>query len=190
MILVIDNYDSFVHTLARYIAEAGAAVRVQRNDAMTAAEVEALAPSGVVLSPGPGRPQDAGHSIEIIRTLAATTPILGVCLGHQAIAEAFGGRTVRAAAPMHGRSSEVRHMGTDVLAGLPSPLAVGRYHSLASDLSDAPELTATAVSAEGDVMALAHRTRPLFGVQFHPESVLTPHGRDIIKNFIRYTEDR
>ncbi|MEM8988388.1 MAG: aminodeoxychorismate/anthranilate synthase component II, partial [Pseudomonadota bacterium] len=175
---------SFVHTLARYVCEAGVEAKVLRNDACAPDAIIDLAPNGVVLSPGPGRPVDTGVSIPLIQRLPLTTPVLGVCLGHQAIAEAFGGRTVRAKTPMHGRASFIRHDGSGIFAGLPSPFAAGRYHSLASDISGAGGLKANAWTEDGEIMGLAHVARPIFGVQFHPESLLTPHGRIMIENFV------
>ncbi len=186
MILLIDNYDSFVHNLARYLRRLGADAHVVRNDAVDAEAVRRLAPRAIVLSPGPCAPQQAGCSLEVVRRLHREVPLLGICLGHQAIAEALGGRIVRAPQPMHGRASAIEHGGTDLFQGLPSPLGVGRYHSLCVDPTEVPgELTVTARSADGVVMGLAHRRYPVFGLQFHPESVLTDGGFTLLANFLR-----
>ncbi len=185
MILLIDNYDSFVFNLARYLEELGEKVEVVRNDAITLDEARAAAPSHVVVSPGPCTPVEAGVSVELIRGLAGRLPILGVCLGHQCLAEAFGGTVVRAARPMHGRMSRVRHGGDGLFAGLEDPLRVTRYHSLVVD----PErpgrgLRVTAGTEDGEVMALAHREHRAWGVQFHPEAVLTEGGHRLLANFL------
>jgi anthranilate synthase/aminodeoxychorismate synthase-like glutamine amidotransferase len=186
MILLIDNYDSFVFNLARYFERLGHATRVVRNDATSAAEVAALAPSAVVLSPGPCTPDEAGCSLEIVRRLAGTLPILGVCLGHQAIGAAFGGRIVRAAEPMHGRTSAVYHDGRSIFQGLSSPITACRYHSLVVERASVPEcLEVTAWTDDGTVMALAHRRWPVVGVQFHPESILTDIGYELLAGFLR-----
>lgn len=190
MILIIDNYDSFVHNLARYVREAGAATRVVRNDAITVEECLALKPDGVVISPGPKRPTDAGISLALIDALPAATPFLGVCLGHQCLVEAFGGRTECAAAPLHGEASLIRHDGTGVFAGVPSPTPVGRYHSLISKTARGSPLVETAWSEEGEVMGVAHEGHPWFGVQFHPESLLTICGRRVIDNFLALCGER
>lgn len=182
MIVIIDNYDSFVHNLARYAREAGAEVCVFRNDEKTAAEFIAMAPSGVILSPGPKAPKDAGVCLELIAQLNPATPLLGVCLGHQALAEAFGGETVRAETPLHGEATMVRHNGDGVFKDIPSPTPAGRYHSLIAAPENG-ELIETAWADDGALMGLAHPSRPWFGVQFHPESLLTPCGRKMIKNF-------
>ena len=185
MILVIDNYDSFVHNLARYLRELGSETEIVRNDAVDVAEVAKRRPSHIVLSPGPCTPNEAGVSVELIRTLGASIPMLGVCLGHQCIGQAFGGRVVRAQRPMHGRASLVRHVGEGVFAGLPNPLRATRYHSLIVSPESFPdELVATAYSEEGEIMALRHRILPIVGVQFHPEAVLTEHGSDLLRNFL------
>lgn len=187
MILVIDNVDSFVHNVARYFALLGEDTRVLRNDAVTTAEIRAMAPTAVVLSPGPCSPAEAGVSCDVLRDLSGALPILGVCLGHQAIGAVFGGSVGRARHPMHGRTSELRHGGERLFAGLPDPLPVGRYHSLIVEPSAAMEaaLTVDARSPEGEIMALSHRSHPTYGVQFHPESVLTPAGSDLFANFLR-----
>jgi anthranilate synthase/aminodeoxychorismate synthase-like glutamine amidotransferase len=183
MILLIDNYDSFTYNLAHLFGELGAEVDVRRNDALSADEAEALAPDYLVVSPGPGRPRDAGATLEIIDRLVATTPTLGVCLGHQAIVEAFGGDVGEARELVHGKSCVVRHDGRGFFAGLPEELEVGRYHSLAATrIPDVLEVTARA--ADGEVMGVRHRELPVVGVQFHPESVLTPDGRAMAENFL------
>ncbi len=183
MILLVDNYDSFTYNLAHLFGELGAEVVVRRNDAVDADEAERLGPSHLVVSPGPGRPADAGASIEIIRRLAPQLPTLGVCLGHQAIVEAFGGEVGYARELLHGKASPVRHGGTGLFTGLPEPFDAGRYHSLAATrLPD--ELEPTAYADDGEVMAVRHRSLPIAGVQFHPESVLTPDGPALARNFI------
>lgn len=185
MLLVIDNYDSFVYNLVRYARELGAEVQVARNDALDLDGVRALRPSHVLLSPGPQTPREAGICVELVRQLGAQIPVLGVCLGHQCIGEAFGGRTVRARRPMHGKASPVWHTGEGLFAGLPNPFQAGRYHSLVIDPETLPdELLVTARSAEGEIMAVQHRDWPVFGVQFHPESVLTEHGYDLLRAFL------
>jgi anthranilate synthase/aminodeoxychorismate synthase-like glutamine amidotransferase len=183
MILLVDNYDSFTYNLAHLFGELGAEVVVRRNDAIDADAAERLAPSHLVISPGPGRPVDAGASLEIIRRLAPTTPTLGVCLGHQAIVEAFGGEVGQARALLHGKASAVHHDGRGIFAGLPEDFEAGRYHSLAAvRVPDVLEITATA--DDGEVMAIRHRELRVEGVQFHPESVLTPLGPDLARNFL------
>ncbi len=183
MILLVDNYDSFTYNLAHLFAELGAEVVVRRNDQIDADGAERLAPSHLVISPGPGRPVDAGASLEIIRRLAPTTPTLGVCLGHQVIVEAFGGEVGQARALLHGKASAVHHDGRGVFAGLPDGFEAGRYHSLAAvKVPDVLEVTATA--DDGEVMAVRHRELPVEGVQFHPESVLTPLGPELARNFL------
>lgn len=185
MILVIDNYDSFVHNLARYLRELGRETVVRRNDAVELAEIEALGPSHILLSPGPRTPDHAGICVPLIRTLGARVPILGVCLGHQCIGQAYGGRVVRAGRPMHGKASRVRHDGEGVFAGLPDPLTATRYHSLVVSRDGLPgELEIAAESEDGEIMALRHRRHPVVGLQFHPESVLTDRGHDLLRNFL------
>jgi anthranilate synthase component 2/para-aminobenzoate synthetase component 2 len=185
VILVLDNYDSFVANIGRYLRNLGATTTEVRNDAITVDEVERLAPRALVISPGPGRPSEAGVSERLIRRFSGRVPILGICLGHQAIGEAFGGRITRAREPMHGRASDVEHEGDGVFAGLPRPLTVGRYHSLIVETGDAvADLIVTARSEAGEVMGLRHRVHPTHGVQFHPESVLTPHGAALFSNFL------
>jgi anthranilate synthase/aminodeoxychorismate synthase-like glutamine amidotransferase len=183
MILLIDNYDSFTYNLAHLFGELGAEVVVRRNDEISADEAEELSPSHLVISPGPGRPEHAGTTPEILRRLAGTRPTLGVCLGHQAIVQVFGGEVGQARQLVHGKATLVGHDGRGIFAGLPSDFLAGRYHSLAAtSVPDVFEISATA--ADGEVMAVRHRDLPVDGVQFHPESVLTPHGRDIAKNFL------
>jgi anthranilate synthase/aminodeoxychorismate synthase-like glutamine amidotransferase len=183
MILLIDNYDSFVHNLARYVGELGWPRTVMRNDAIDLESIAALSPSHIMLSPGPCTPAEAGISTGLVRRFAGVVPILGVCLGHQCIAAAFGGRVVRAHRPMHGKTSPIRHDGSGVFAGLPSPLRATRYHSLVVEgLPD--ELVVNAWSEEGEIMALRHRTLPVIGIQFHPEAVLTERGHDLLGNFL------
>ena len=185
MILVVDNYDSFVHNLARYVRELGWETCVRRNDAVTVEEARALQPSHVILSPGPCTPREAGISNDLILSLGATTPILGVCLGHQCIAAAYGGKIVRAPRPMHGKTSLIYHDGTDVFAALPSPFAATRYHSLLLEPSSVPScLVITARTADDEIMGLKHREHPVIGVQFHPESVLTQFGYELLKSFL------
>ena len=183
MLLMIDNYDSFTYNLVHLFQELGAEVVVYRNDAITPEEAERLEPSHVVISPGPGRPTDAGVSVEIIRRLGSSIPTLGVCLGHQAIVEAFGGEVGAAKALLHGKSSRVEHDGRGVYRGVEQGFEAGRYHSLAAVLlPEALEVTAT--TPDGEVMGVRHRTLPIEGVQFHPESVLTPIGRELARNFL------
>jgi len=186
MILVIDNYDSFVFNVVRYVEELGAAVRVERNDALDVAGIRALRPEAVVISPGPCSPAEAGVSLPAIRELSGAVPLLGVCLGHQCIGAAFGGRVARAQHPLHGHATPIDHDGQRLFRGLPAPLTVGRYHSLivAPEPGMEHHLSVDAVSAEGEVMALSHRRHPTYGVQFHPESVLTEHGHALFENFL------
>lgn len=181
MIVLVDNYDSFVHNLARSLRELGWATEVVRNDAASVDEVAALDPAAVVISPGPCTPDEAGISVPLVRRLGAEVPILGVCLGHQCIGRAFGGRVVRARRPMHGKASPTRHDGRAEFAGLPNPLTATRYHSLVLDPDALPdELEATAWSEEGEIMALRHRDLRIVGLQFHPESILTERGHDLL----------
>ncbi len=185
MLLLIDNYDSFTYNLYQYLSELGAEVQVVRNDAITLAEVESMAPERIVVSPGPGTPRDAGISIELIRCFAGQVPILGVCLGHQSIGEAFGGVVAGAGEIKHGKTSIVTHQGKGVLRGLPNPFEAIRYHSLAIQREGFPEcLEVTAESESGVIMAVRHRELAVEGVQFHPESILTPVGHDILRNFL------
>ena len=184
MILLIDNYDSFTFNLYHFLGDLGAVVEVRRNDALTVDQALALAPEAIVISPGPGTPDEAGISLPLIQAAAeAQIPLLGVCLGHQAIGQAFGAKVVRAPAPIHGKVWEVAHGGTDIFAGLPSPFRATRYHSLV--VEDLPEtLIPTARTADGLVMGLAHRDLPIWGVQFHPESIASEHGHDMLQNFL------
>ena len=187
MLLVIDNYDSFTYNLVQYLGELGAEVVVRRNDAVTVEEIGALAPSGIVLSPGPCAPAQAGVTVDVIRAWGARIPMLGVCLGHQAIGEAYGGKVVRATRAVHGKTSRIEHDGTGMFAGLPSPLVVGRYHSLIVDRASLPaslEVAATATDDPSEIHALRHVSHPVWGVQFHPESVLTPNGKQLLRNFL------
>jgi anthranilate synthase/aminodeoxychorismate synthase-like glutamine amidotransferase len=183
MILLVDNYDSFTYNLVHLFQELGAEVVVRRNDAIDADEAERLRPSHLVVSPGPGRPEGSGATLEIVRRLAPATPTLGVCLGHQAIVQAFGGEIGQARELVHGKATEVSHDGRGIFAGLPQPFQAGRYHSLAA--TSVPEaLEVSATSPDGEVMAVRHRELPVDGVQFHPESVLTPLGPDLCRNFL------
>ena len=184
-VLLLDNRDSFVWNLARYVRELGAFAKVVRSDEIAVSEVAAERASHIIVSPGPCTPAEAGVSIEVIRQLGATTPILGVCLGHQAIGAAYGGNVVRAPRPVHGKTSLITHDGTGVLAGLPLPLRATRYHSLVVDEpSLPPELLVQARSEDGMIMALRHRTHPVHGVQFHPESILTEQGHHLLRTFL------
>jgi len=185
MILVIDNYDSFVHNLARYVRELGWATEVVRNDAIDLDWIADRRPSHIVISPGPCTPNEAGISIALIERFGPTVPILGVCLGHQCIGQAFGGKVVRAQRPMHGKTSLIRHDGGGIFDGLPNPLRATRYHSLvvAKDQLSA-DLAISAESEEGEIMALRHRRFPIVGLQFHPEAVLTERGYDLLRNFL------
>lgn len=186
MILVVDNYDSFVHNVARYLAVLGATVEVARNDALTTDDIAARAPEAIVVSPGPCTPAEAGVSNAALARFCGQIPILGVCLGHQCLGALYGGRVARAAVPMHGLPSQIAHGGERLFAGLPSPLPVGRYHSLIVEETPAMAraLVVDARSAEGEIMALSHRTHPTWGVQFHPESILTPAGSALFANFL------
>jgi len=187
MVLVLDNYDSFTFNLVQYLGEFGVDVDVFRNDVITVQDVATMAPAAIVISPGPCTPSEAGISVPLVRQLGGTIPILGVCLGHQAIVEAYGGKVVRAGRVMHGKTSQVVHDGTDLFNGLPSPLEVMRYHSLiAAPLSLPRELVVTALAQDdaSEIHAVRHRKYPVWGVQFHPESVMTPRGKDLLANFL------
>ncbi len=185
MILLLDNYDSFVYNLARYVRELGEHPVVVRNDRISLAEIRELAPSHIIVSPGPCSPTEAGISVHAIREFGATTPILGVCLGHPAIGTAYGAEVVRARTPMHGKTSRIHHDGTDLFEGIPSPFTATRYHSLVIAPDSLPStLRVTATSEDGEIMAVAHRTDPVVGVQFHPESALTENGYWIIDRFL------
>jgi anthranilate synthase component 2 len=185
-LLMIDNYDSFTYNLVQYFGELGESVQVVRNDEITLAEIEALAPTRICVSPGPCSPAEAGVSVPVIRHFAGRLPILGVCLGHQAIGAAYGGNIVRAQQVMHGKTSDITHLDTDVFKGIPSPYTVIRYHSLAIERATLPDcLQITAETADGEIMGVRHKTIPtLVGVQFHPESILTEHGHALLRNFL------
>jgi anthranilate synthase component 2 len=188
MLLVIDNYDSFTYNLVQYLGELGAEVVVRRNDAVTVEEIGAMAPSGIVLSPGPCAPAQAGVTIDVIRAWGDRVPMLGVCLGHQAIGEAYGGKVVRASRAVHGKTSRITHDSRELFEGLPTPLEVGRYHSLVVERSSLPatlQVVATATDDPSEIHALRHVSHPVWGVQFHPESVLTPNGKQLLRNFLR-----
>ena len=188
MILLIDNYDSFVHNLARYVGEIGWARDVIRNDAMSAGEIIARGPRAIIISPGPCGPDEAGISVDLVRAAAtANIPLLGVCLGHQCIAAAFGDKIVRSA-PVHGKASAIHHTGSALFDAIPSPFMAARYHSLAVELEATSPLVPIAHTTDKTVMALAHRSLPIIGVQFHPESVLTGHGHRLLTNFLKMTE--
>ena len=185
MLLMIDNYDSFTYNLVQYLGELGEDVRVVRNDEMTLAEIEALGPAKIVISPGPCTPNEAGISLGLIERMAGRVPILGVCLGHQAIGQAFGGHVVHAKTLMHGKVSLIHHEGKGVFRGLPSPYEATRYHSLAIERETCPpQLEVTAWTDDGEIMGVRHRSLPVEGVQFHPESILTQHGHALLKNFL------
>ncbi len=185
MILVVDNYDSFTYNLVHFLNELGARTLVRRNDALSIDEALALGPEAIVLSPGPCTPNEAGLCLELLARAPEALPILGVCLGHQAIGQSFGGEIVRAKALMHGKTSPVRHQGSGLFAGLPNPMTATRYHSLAVRPETLPEaLVADAWTEDGEIMGLRHRTRPIFGVQFHPESIATEHGHALLANFL------
>lgn len=185
MILVIDNYDSFTYNLVQYLGELGQKIEVRRNDAIRLDEIDELKPERIVISPGPGTPDDAGISVSAIKRFAGELPILGVCLGHQAIAQALGGRIVRAPVLVHGKSSEIRHDGRTIFEGLPAQFKAGRYHSLAVAHEDLPSnLEISATTTDGVIMGLRHKQMKLEGVQFHPESILTPDGKTLLANFL------
>ena len=189
MILMIDNYDSFTYNLMQYLGELGERLLVKRNDQITVKGIARLKPSSIVISPGPGRPSDAGVSNELIRMFAGKIPILGVCLGHQCIGEFFGGDVVRAKRLMHGKTSQIHHTQHDLFAGLPNPFDATRYHSLIVKRETLPsELTVTAWTAEKEIMGLQHTRLPVYGVQFHPESILTTAGKDLLRNFLRLSK--
>jgi len=186
MILVIDNYDSFTYNLVHYVAELGADTVVRRNDAFTAEEALALKPDGILLSPGPCTPNEAGVCLELLAKAPEDMPILGVCLGHQAIGQAFGGKVIRAKALMHGKTSQIHHDGRGLFEGLPDGYTATRYHSLSVEKDSLPaELEVTAWTDDGEIMGFQHRTRPIFGVQFHPESIATEYGHELLANFVK-----
>ena len=186
MLLVIDNYDSFTYNLVQYFGELGADPQVKRNDAITPGEVEKMKPQKIVISPGPGRPEEAGISMELIRKFGGKVPILGVCLGHQCMGEVYGGKVVRAGRLMHGKPSPIQHDGKGVFQGLPNPFEATRYHSLIVEKNSVPScLEVCAETAEGEIMGLRHREYPVHGVQFHPESILSKEGKDLLANFLK-----
>ncbi|MDP2137284.1 MAG: aminodeoxychorismate/anthranilate synthase component II [Candidatus Didemnitutus sp.] len=185
VLLVIDNYDSFTFNLVQYFGQLGVSMRVFRNDKITAAEAEQLNPDRVLISPGPATPNEAGVSLDLFRVFAGRKPIFGVCLGHQAMGQYFGGKVIRASRLMHGKRSPILHRGTDVFQGLPSPFQAARYHSLLVERDSLPDcLEITAETAEGEIMGLRHKQMPIWGVQFHPESIATEHGMAILSNFL------
>lgn len=185
MILVLDNYDSFTYNLVQYFGELGAELEVRRNDAISLAEIAQMAPEKIVLSPGPCTPNEAGITLDVIREFGPKVPILGVCLGHQAIGQALGGRVIRADRMMHGKTSPIKHNGQGVFQGLPSPLIATRYHSLIVERASLPDsLEITAETEEGEIMGLRHKSWPLEGVQFHPEAILTEHGKQMVRTFL------
>lgn len=184
-ILLIDNYDSFTYNLVHYLSALGAAVEVVRNDALRVTDIFGKKPRGIVISPGPASPNEAGICLELIRSNAGNIPLLGVCLGHQAIGQSYGGKVVRAATVMHGKTSVMTHTGAGIFRGIPSPFTATRYHSLIVERESLPEcLEVTAQTADGTIMGLQHRTLPVFGVQFHPESIASEHGHALLKNFV------
>jgi len=187
MILLLDNYDSFVHNLARYLRLLGQDIRIERNDALTVAECRALNPDAIVISPGPCGPAQSGICVNVVKELGPHIPILGVCLGHQCVNEAYGGTTIRAPEPVHGTASLMTHDNSALFKGLPETFKVGRYHSLMCKLPPDTPLHITATSEDGVIMAFAHDTHPVYGVQFHPESILTEHGIGILENFLKVT---
>jgi anthranilate synthase/aminodeoxychorismate synthase-like glutamine amidotransferase len=184
MIVMIDNYDSFTYNLVQYLGELGAEIRVLRNDGAAPADIRALRPSHIVISPGPGEPSEAGISLDVIRELGPSTPILGVCLGHQCVGQAFGGKVVRAHRLMHGKTSQIYHYNGELFQGIRSPFVATRYHSLIVDEPLPESLAATAFTSEGELMGLRHCDYPVYGVQFHPESILTEDGKKILCNFL------
>ena len=189
MLLMIDNYDSFTYNIVQYLGELGEEVQVFRNDKIGIAEIEALAPARIVLSPGPCSPEEAGISVEVVRHFAGRIPILGVCLGHQSIGYAFGGTIVKSATLMHGKTSPILHDGEGLFAGLPNPFQATRYHSLVVERATLPEeLVVTAWVAEGEIMGMRHESLPVWGVQFHPESILTQGGMDLLRNFLEMSK--
>ncbi len=185
MFLVIDNYDSFVYNLARYVEQAGGKCKIVRNDALSIKAIKAMNPDGIILSPGPCTPDKAGICTELVKKLGSSVPILGVCLGHQCINEAYGGKTIRAETPVHGKAATILHKEEDIFDGLPNPMQGGRYHSLVSVLAEDSPLLVTAKTTDDNIMAIKHKTHPVFGVQFHPESILTEHGLSLIENYTK-----
>lgn len=185
MILVLDNYDSFVYNLARYIQELGRSTRIYRSDKISLSDIEEIAPKAIIISPGPCTPNEAGVSLDVVKTFGSRIPILGICLGHQTIGQAFGGTVEKAICPAHGKARQVYHDGSGIFKNIQSPLVVGRYHSLIVSEKDLPSgLKVTSYSDEGEIMSLQHTTYPVFGLQFHPESVLTERGYDLLNNFL------
>ncbi|NLA51470.1 MAG: aminodeoxychorismate/anthranilate synthase component II [Alcaligenaceae bacterium] len=188
-LFMLDNYDSFTYNIVQYFGELGAEVIVARNDEMTIEEIEAINPDLICVSPGPCTPNEAGISVELIKHFAGQIPILGVCLGHQSIGAAFGGNIIRAKQLMHGKTSSITHSGSDIFTDIPSPYTVTRYHSLAIERDTLPEcLEITAETEDGEIMAVAHKELPIFGVQFHPESVLSEYGHELLNNFLKYAK--
>jgi anthranilate synthase/aminodeoxychorismate synthase-like glutamine amidotransferase len=188
MILMIDNYDSFTFNIVQYLAQMGKDVRVYRNDKITPAEIRKLQPAAIFLSPGPCSPREAGITVEVVRNFYQSVPLMGICLGHQSIGYAFGGDIIRAERIMHGKTSMIKNDGKTIFAGLPNPFSAGRYHSLIVKRETLPDcLEISAETAEGEIMGLRHKQYPVEGIQFHPESVLTPQGKRIIRNFLKYT---
>lgn len=188
MILMIDNYDSFTYNLVQYLGELGQELQVYRNDAITVEKIKKLKPKQIVISPGPGNPDESGVSLDIIKKLGPTTPLLGVCLGHQCIGQVYGGKVVGAGRLMHGKTSPIHHTGKGLFKGLDNPFTATRYHSLLVERKSLPdELSITAETAEREIMGLQHKKHPVYGVQFHPESILTQSGKDILKNFLSLT---
>ncbi|HBR15227.1 MAG TPA: anthranilate/aminodeoxychorismate synthase component II [Candidatus Omnitrophica bacterium] len=186
MILMIDNYDSFTYNLVQYFGELGADLKVYRNDALTLQEIHRMRPEKIVISPGPGGPKDAGISVDVIREFAGKTPILGVCLGHQSIGYAYGGKIIRAKKLMHGKTSMIRHNGKELFKGIENPFEATRYHSLVIERKTLPScLEVTAWTSDQEIMGVRHKEQPVWGVQFHPESILTKAGKDILKNFLK-----
>ncbi|MDH5721950.1 MAG: aminodeoxychorismate/anthranilate synthase component II [Alphaproteobacteria bacterium] len=189
MILIIDNYDSFVYTLAGYVKKLGRETRVIRNDALPVEDILDMKPEAVILSPGPSTPQKAGICIELIGQCGSTIPILGICLGHQAIGEAYGGKTVHSNYPMHGKSEALEHDSTGIFENIQSPIIAGRYHSLVTEIPESSDLVVTIKSPNGEIMAIRHKNYPVYGLQFHPESVLTHWGLDLMKNFLHIADE-
>ncbi len=190
MLLMIDNYDSFTYNLVQYFGELGHPMTIHRNDQLTIQDIRTLNPKGIVISPGPGNPDQAGISLELIQTFYTTIPIFGVCLGHQSIYQAFGGQIIRAPRLMHGKTSEIIHDGSQLFLGIPNPFIATRYHSLIADTQNIPnDLMITAWTAEKEAMALCHRLYPVYGVQFHPESILTSQGKQLLKNWLNLIKE-
>mgnify|MGYP001313849965 CR=1 FL=1 len=189
MILIIDNYDSFVYTLAGYVRRLGYETEVMRNDAITVPQVLDKGPEAIILSPGPSTPANAGICIDLIKLCGAQIPILGICLGHQAIGEAYGGKTIRSEKPMHGKAEPIEHEPSGIFENIDAPITAGRYHSLVTELLETSELCVSAKSTNGDIMAMHHKEHPVYGLQFHPESVLTPQGLDLMLNFLHIAKE-